>query len=156
MEISLKWVKPALLRDGKKDKLIYTCDLDDVPDEPGIYVFCRKHGDSVEALYVGQAENIRKRIEQQLNSVELMMGLKQSDTGSRLMLIGVLETKRGQRQDRVLDIVEDAYIRHALGLGHALLNKKGIRAIPVHKIECNGSRDYRGPFPPNMIVEAKL
>lgn len=153
MDISIKWIKPTMLGDGKKDRRIYTCDLEKIPDAPGIYVFCRKHGDNIEALYVGQAGNIRKRIEQQLNSVELMMGLKQSELGSRLILVGVLETKSGQQQDKVLNIVEDAYIRHALGLGHALLNRNGTKPIPVHKIEGNGSRDYRGPFLPKMVVE---
>jgi excinuclease UvrABC nuclease subunit len=45
------------------------CDeLDDIPEDPGIYVFGRRYGVNFEPHYVGQAKQIQKRVLQQLRT----------------------------------------------------------------------------------------
>ncbi|MCX6903293.1 MAG: hypothetical protein NTW03_07415 [Verrucomicrobia bacterium] len=62
MNLALNWHKPLTLKADKDGNGIYTIALDDVPTEPGIYVFLRTHGSTSEALYVGKADNLRSRI----------------------------------------------------------------------------------------------
>jgi hypothetical protein len=51
-----------------------------------------------------------------------MNGLKQAEAGRRMLLIGEVDLRGGQRVQRVLDVVESALIEYALAKGHELLN----------------------------------
>lgn len=66
MEITLLWSQPLPLKDGHRQFLIYTLDdndLEELSEGPGVYVFGRRHGDTLSPLYIGQAANIARRIE---------------------------------------------------------------------------------------------
>lgn len=153
MKIELKWEKPFRLKDGSRMSLVYRCvGLERASSKPGIYVFARRFGKCVAPLYIGQALRLSNRIEQQLNNVHLMMGLKQAQAGRRILLIARLMLRRGQRKKKVLDIVESALIKHALAEGHDLLNQQGTRT-KVHAIKSKGNNSSRQVAPLTMLVE---
>jgi hypothetical protein len=113
----------------------YAFDAERVPDCCGVYIFLRSHGKSTEALYVGQAERLRRRMiqyrdqQQKLNSHarRIMDSIHRADSGSRWLLLGEIQTRQGQQLERVLGITERALIKHFLSLGHRLVNKHGTR-----------------------------
>jgi hypothetical protein len=151
MDLHLRWVKPLPLSDGKRDGLIYTADIDDVPETGGVYVFGRAYGSNFEALYVGKSDNVRGRIYHQLNNVRLMQHLKQARSGARYLLAGVFEARPGQQEDRSLRIIERALIRHFLSEGHDLVNKQGAR-LRQHSVK---SRNRPNWFVPKcMFVDS--
>lgn len=139
MKIAVEWERPLRLRDGKREGLIYTVNLDKLPRAPGIYVFGRRFGKSFEALYVGKANRIRGRVKSQLNQVRLMQHLKNANAGRRLVLAGKVITRPGQRLAKVLRLMERALIRHFLAEGHDLVNKQGT-LIRRHEISSSGKQ----------------
>lgn len=155
MEIDVRWLQPIPLIDGSKELLIYTCESpDDLPEGPGVYIFGRQHGDTFSPLYIGQATDLRQRILlQQFNNAKLMNGIKQAEAGSRMLLIGEVDLRGGQRVKRVLDVVESALIEYALANGHELLNKQGTRT-PVHVINFTGNRTSRQVAPLRLQARA--
>lgn len=156
MRIEVKWSRPLPLRDGSAELLTYTCDdLDPSLDEPGVYIFARRHGDSVSPLYIGQASRLKQRVEQQFaNNTRLMNGLKQAGAGQRILLLGRVQFKRGQQLKQVLNVLESALIQHALTEGHELLNKQGTKT-PVHTISFQGNRTSRCIAPLHVNVRMR-
>jgi hypothetical protein len=155
MKIDLKWEKPLRMKDGSKQNSIYTISgLDRIAKKPGVYVLVRRFGNSVVPLYVGQALKLKSRIEQQLNNVQLMMGLKNSPSGHRYLLVGRLCLHPGQQKEKVLDVVESALIKHALAQGHDLLNQQGTKT-KVHVIRSKGNRYSKQIAPLNMLAERR-
>ena len=71
MKLNLEWAQVPL-KDGASANLIYTVDLNQVPQVAGIYVFGRRLGHDFEALYVGKAKVIRSGVKTQLNNLRLM------------------------------------------------------------------------------------
>lgn len=156
MEIELEWLPSISLKNvsAKSNNLIYNCELKKIPEDAGIYMFGRKHGKCVFPLYVGQAQNLRKRIKQELNSLKLMKGIQDSLNGNRILLIAKLCPNRGQQEKKLLDIAEKACIEHALSEGNELLNVRGTKT-PIHTIISSGKKRHRGPFPKKMNRKAK-
>lgn len=62
-----------------------------------------------------------------------MRGIEEAPAGGRILLVGELKLRGGQRADRVLDIVESALIERAIVEGYELLNVRGTKT-PVHRI----------------------
>lgn len=152
MEIEIDWSDPIELEDGAKDLLIYKCPtLGDIPDSPGIYIFARRHGDNITPLYIGQAQRLRRRIEQQLNNTRLMKGIEGAESGARVLLIGQMALKPGQRVPRVLDVAESAIMEYALAEGHSILNKQGTKQR-VHTIQSRGNMWSRQVVPLNLHI----
>lgn len=151
MEIEIKWLTARPLRDGHRENLIYTLNLEQIPEESGLYLFAREHGDSASVLYVGQALNLRSRIKQQLNATKLMKGMQNAPTGRRVVIPGVVITKPGQQIKRVLAISESAMIRRLHDNKHALLNKSGT-ARKLHFIMSSRS-DYTEIVPRTLAYE---
>jgi hypothetical protein len=147
MKITIEWGSPLRLKDGRRDNLIYTVSLEKLPDEPGVYVFGRRFGKSLEALYVGKANRIRGRVKGQLDHVNLMQHLKNAKAGKRLLLAGEVITRPGQRLEKVLRLAERALIRHFLSEGHDLVNKQGTR-LRRHELTSSGKQPKR--FIPRM------
>lgn len=151
MRISVRWSRPIPLRSSKR--LIYECeDVGRLPRAPGVYVFARRFGSSLDPLYIGRATSLRSRIRQQLESnVQLMRGIQTARKGNRVLAYGEVKLKPGQRQDKVLKILEASLIEHALTRGSELLNKQGTKT-PVHHILSNGNRSTTNVFPKKMLV----
>lgn len=138
MEIELEWLRPIELRHLSPEGFIYSCAFDALPESAGVYVFARRHGESVTPLYIGQAENLQRRIRQQFDSVRLMKGIEAAETGARLLLIAEVRIRGRQQVSKVLDIVENAIIQNALTNNHEILNKQGTRR-PTHAIASYGA-----------------
>lgn len=156
MKISLIWDKPLRLKDGSKFSQVYYCPkLDRISNKAGVYVFARSFGAVVTPLYVGKALRLRNRIGHHFKgNVRLMMKMKRADIGHRILLVGRLKLGRGQRKEKVLDIVESALIKRALTLGHVLLNKQNVK-VRLHTIKSKGNHSSKQIAPLAMLVERK-
>lgn len=153
MKLQVEWMRPIMLRDGTHQNLIYTVNLDRLPDNTaGIYVLGRRFGSHFEALYVGKASRIRGRLKDQLNNLRLMQHLRKAKTGRRIALIGRVVTRPGQRLDKCLALIERALIRYFLSEGHDLVNKQGTR-LRRHEIVASGNHPKR--FIPSPIYLEK-
>lgn len=140
MDIQIAWRQPLELKDGSRQGLIYALDLDEVPGTPGVYVFARRFGQTVTPLYIGQAQDLRRRVKQQLEmNVRLMKGLEAAEAGARVLLLGVIQFRPGQQVEKVLEVVESAIIQYALAQGHEILNKQG-KHRPSHLIRSQGNQ----------------
>ena len=153
LNIEAAWSNPIKLKLARS-RAIYECaKLDEIPEEPGVYVFLRDHGGSKTPLYVGRAQNLRRRIEQQLNSVKLMTGIKEAPSGKRCLIYCVPRLKRRQRAGSVIRVIEDALIAHSLAENCELLQTQGTKR-PNHTIRFNGNRTSEAIAPRHMRVEA--
>jgi hypothetical protein len=151
LNIEASWSRPLRLRIARYGA-IYSCDdLDCIPTDSGVYVFGREHGDAAAPLYIGKALNLRRRIEQQLNSVRLMTGIREAQSGGRFIIYCVPQLKRGQRAVRVISILEQALIAHALAEDFELLQKQGTKT-PNHTIRFLGNRTSEDLAPRRMRV----
>ena len=156
LNIEISWHAPVVLLDGRKDGLIYNCDLDHFPDEPGVYVFGRQWGERFTPLYIGQASRLRRRIRQQIQkNVRLMMGVRRNvRAGTRQINYCTISQKPGQQIAKVLDTVEKAFIEHALTSGFNLINLQGT-SMRSHSIACTGKKRYHDPFPRKLKVRIR-
>lgn len=151
MDLRVRWLEPFYLIDGAHDRLIYDIeDFDEIPESAGVYVFARAYGKTVSPLYIGRAENLSKRIEQQLNNVRLMNGIRGSQAGYRTVYIGEFISKGGQNAGTALRIIESALISTALVDGFNLLNVQGTKTL-AHAIASSGNREARSWLPDNTI-----
>ncbi len=137
MKLHLEWSRQIILRRSRQRSLVYTIDMDKLPDEPGLYVFGRRFGNSFEALYVGKAKTIRRRVRNQLNNSRLMQHVMTARRGKRILLVGRYVSKPGQDETKSLLLLEQALIRHFVSEGHDLVNKNGTR-IRQHEITSAG------------------
>ena len=151
MRLQVEWMRPILLKDGTRQNLIYTVDLNRLPDAAGIYVLGRRWGSQFEALYVGKANRIRGRLKTQLNNLRLMQHLKNATAGKRIALCGRVVTRPGQRLEKCIAMIERALIRYFLSEGHDLVNKQGTR-LRRHEIASTGKHPKRF-IPGLMYVE---
>jgi hypothetical protein len=101
-------------------------------------------------LYIGKADNLSRRIEQQLNNVRLMRGLEDADAGYRTLHVAEFIAKKGQDSSKAIGIIEAALISAALVEGYELINVKGTKT-PVHTIASTGNREARRWLPENTI-----
>ncbi len=125
MKLVVDWSRPVMMKLSLPGDLVYRVDLSRLPDDAGIYVFGRRWGNSFEALYVGKALNIRKRVHGQLNNLRLMQHVRKAKWGRRVILAAVLLPRPGQKIERCLPILERTLIRYFLSEGHDLVNIPG-------------------------------
>ncbi len=137
MKLEIDWQRTIPLKRVRAGVGIYTVDLDDIPREPGIYIFARRWGTSYEALYVGKSKRLHGRIRGHLNNLRLMQHIHEAKTGKRAVIFGRPIPKPGQSMDRILATLERALIKHFLLLGHDLVNSQGTR-VRRHEITSVG------------------
>ncbi|MBU1356489.1 MAG: GIY-YIG nuclease family protein [Candidatus Edwardsbacteria bacterium] len=152
MKLDIIWEKPVYLRHVTNESLIYTLNLDKLPDKPGIYIFARHWGKSYEALYVGKTNNLQGRIHGHLNNLKLMRHLENAKNGKRVIIIGQPNLRPGQKLKNVLITLERAFIRHFLAEGHDLVNQQGVR---IRRHEINSEGVIRKSFIPTMMYLEK-
>ena len=154
MEIRLHWQPPLPLVRVRVRVPRYECDyLDEVPDQPGIYVFGRIRGSIVEPLYIGLAKNLSRRVRQHLRSnASLMAHLYAATAGRRVLLVGELVSGHGKSTHRVLRSIERAMIRYAMGQGCDILNKHGARR-PAYQLRHEGNRKATAWMPRRIDAE---
>jgi hypothetical protein len=103
-------------------------------------------------LYIGRATNLSERIWPHLNNnVRLMRGLEDAQSGYRVLLVGELLTRPGQRISSVLRLAEAALIRAAWVQGLELLHIQGTRT-PVHTLTSSGNRNARSWLPHSRMT----
>jgi hypothetical protein len=154
MQISVLWQQPIDLYDGSdsSQNYIYTCDdLNCVPEDAGVYIFARRFAEILYPLYVGQAGSLRYRVRQQLNNVRLMRGVQNAKIGARVLLVGVLDLKGGQKTATALNLAERALIEQFLNAQHELLNKQGTR-IRADEILSSGNRESCRLTSPSIVI----
>jgi hypothetical protein len=151
MDLYLKWLRPIRLSISKKTGS-YEIDLGEIPKTPGVYIFGRGHGESIEALYVGLATDLRFRIRGQLNNHRLMRHVEKAKTGARGVIIGEWRSRPGQTPTRCLPLIERSLIRHFVLEGHDLVNKNGT-SLRQHKI--TSENRPVGLFPLRMYMDKR-
>jgi hypothetical protein len=156
MKIEIHWQRKLKMVPMRSDEVEYDFELDPIPDLPGVYIFLRKHGRVPSPLYVGKTTSLRRRMAQYRNlqgdhAVQIMEAVRHAENGARWLVFGVFKTKRGQQEDRLLEIVERALIAHYLAQGHVLINTQGTR-IPTNEIT-NIRNDLQKLIPMQLQVE---
>src|SRR5688572_9537814 len=97
MNLHVEWGRPIQLKNASRNSVGYDLDLRKITNQAGVYIFGRRYGSQLEALYVGKAGNIQSRVKGHLNNLRLMQHLRDAKTGQRIVLAGSLVTKRGQK-----------------------------------------------------------
>lgn len=151
MDLHVDWLRPIPLKKARDPHLIYTFDTMKVDRVAGVYIFGRKFGHAFEALYVGKAGSLRGRVKGHLNNLSLMKHLLNASIGKRILLVGRLVAKPGQRQEKCIRVIERTLIRHFLAEGHELVNKQGTR-LRHHQVRSSGKHPKRY-FPRVMFSE---
>ncbi len=128
-------------------------DLNQVPEGPGVYIFLRQHSSKCDALYVGQSLTLRNRIRLQLNNLKLMKEIRNSRTGTRLLVVGRFVPKQGQQLKPSLKKIESAFIRHFVAHNDALLNKQGT-SIKLATVQSD-RKILKNFLPKTVSVETK-
>ncbi len=116
LSIEADWSEAIELVRPSGGGLVYeSSNKNQIPDVSGAYIFARQHGDKVVPLYIGEAQNIRKRFDQHLkNSVLLMNSLRRAGNGKRIFIWCVPKPKKKQNKKKARTILQDALIENAL------------------------------------------
>ena len=155
MNIDVFWHSPIYLKDGRKDHLIYSAgNLGKFEGIPGVYMFCRVYDGDLIPLYIGKANDLKYRIERQLNTTKLMRTIQDSPSGKRVLVLGEFECKPGQKQDKCISMVEKALIEHALADGCELVNQQGTKR-PYDAIEFRGNSMAKAFTEQKMYVKKR-
>jgi hypothetical protein len=155
LSVNLSWDKAISLGTRKTFEKKCNAVIDDLPDDPGIYVFARKFGKALIPIYIGQASNgLRARLKQQFDSVKLMNAVKAEKTGGRVLLLGRVKLLKNQKLADVLNVAEKAHIEHALTAGYPLVNIKGTKT-KRHSVLVAGPKAQNHPFPRLMYLAVK-
>ena len=150
MDIELNWQNELPLKYNPKDDA-YSLDLNAISEVPGIYIFGRRHGKFFEALYVGKASILRRRIKTQLNNHTLLSHVWNAKAGKRVVLIGEFKAKQHQTYEACLPISEKALIRYFVSKGHDLVNVEGVTRTH-HGVSSTGTHKAKD-FPNHIQVE---
>lgn len=153
LNINAEWHAPVtLLR--STGNLVYECpQISELPADPGIYMFARKHGRVIQPCYIGQSRNIQRRLRQHIvSSVELMNAmLNDYPRGERLFIYATLTVSRRKDQDAALRTLERMMINHVLSMGFAIINKKGTKP-PTDSADVKSPRSLpKTLFPSRML-----
>ncbi|MFA6290507.1 MAG: hypothetical protein WC637_01925 [Victivallales bacterium] len=155
MKIELNWSTPFILLDGSSSNMVYALPENNrISNTSGIYIFYRKYGEAISAVYIGKADNISQRVNQQFNNVRLMMAIKNSGAGSKHLIYGQLKAKQGQNVKRVIKLLERQFIAFAKLNGHNLVNIHGTKSS-FHEVKNSGNLDIRKILSFKMNIKAK-
>lgn len=141
MKLRIEWARAIPLKDASRQNLIYSLDLTKLPVSAGVYVFGRQFGRNFEALYVGKANALRRRVRGQFKNLPVMLHLKNAKIGKKLLLTGRYISKGGQNREKCLTLLERALIRYFLSEGHDLVNRQGTR-LRRHEITSAGAARF--------------
>lgn len=155
MQIQATWSKPITLKKGTPGGLIYVLDLEDLPEEPGVYVFARKHGNRVVPIYIGETMSIRGRVRTHLNSLPLMRAIENAPKGGRLFMYCTVKAGSKEKAKKHVKVLEKALLMHVQSEGHELFNKKGTK-LPTDTISFCGNRTSEAIAPRIMLVKRAL
>ena len=155
MQIEAFWSQPIPLKLCKPGGLIYELEVEQLPVEPGVYIFGRKHGNSVVPIYVGETLSLRGRIDGHLKSLPLMRAVENAPTGARFLIYCTVKAGSREKAKKQVKVVEKAIILHAQSEGHVLFNKKGTK-LPTDEISFSGNRTSEALAPRIMLIKRAL
>lgn len=155
MQIEATWSQPITLKKGPPEGLIYVLELEDLPKEPGVYVFGRKHGETVVPIYIGETLSIRDRIKGHLNSLPLMRAIENAPSGGRFLIYCTVKAGSKDKAKKHVKVLEKALLLHAQSEGHELFNKKGTK-LPTDTILLAGNRTSEAIAPRVMLIKRTL
>lgn len=155
MLIEAEWSKPVTLKKRKPGGLVYELDLEVLPAEPAVYLFCRRHSERVFPIYIGETLNLRSRIKSHLNSLKLMQALADAASGKRLLIYCTVKAGSPMKAKKHLKVIEKALILHSQSEGHSLFNKMGTK-LPTDEIRFTGNRTSEALAPRSMLIEKAL
>ncbi|QIZ47706.1 hypothetical protein DWV07_12925 [Dickeya zeae] len=118
----LYWHEPINLVEinyNRKHELIYQ-----IPESYGIYIFHRRYAEFGEALYIGKASNLRRRISQELNAKELIEHVRDAKRGAKLLSFAEIKMHGNCNKDKCIDDIESALIELSMNRGDHLFNTK--------------------------------
>jgi hypothetical protein len=154
MQIAATWSQPLTLKKGPPGGLIYMLKLEDLPAEPGVYVFGRKHGEKVVPIYIGETVSIRGRIKNHLNSLPLMRAIENAPNGGRFLIYCTVEAGSKDKAKKHVKVLEKALILHAQSEGYVLYNKKGTK-LPTDTITFTGNRTSEAMLIKRALTKTK-
>jgi GIY-YIG catalytic domain len=155
MQIQASWSQPSSLTKCKPGGLIYELELEQLPTQPGVYVFGRKHGNKIVPIYVGETVSIRGRIKSHLESLPLMRAIENAANGGRFLIYCTVGAGTETKAKKHVKIIEKALILHAQSEGHVLFNKKGTK-LPTDEITFVGNRTSESIAPRSMLIKRAL
>lgn len=155
MKIDATWSQPLPLAKDRTGKLVYTLDLEKLPQKPGVYVFGRQHGESIAPIYIGETMTLRSRVKKHLESVPLMHAVRDAAGGSRFLIYCTIKSRSEEKSKKQVEILERALILHSQTEGHHLVNKKGTK-LPTDTICFIGNRTSEAIAPRKMLVKKAL
>ena len=154
MQIKAEWSSPLLLRKSLSHNQIYEVDFDELPNCPGVYVFCRRYAGKVVPIYIGQTLSLCRRIKGHLNSLPLMREIEHSPNGQKLLIYCTVHVNE-ERAKKQIKIIEKALILHAQTAGCVLFNKQGTR-LPTDEINFTGNVTSQAFAPRVMRIKKAL
>lgn len=155
MQIEATWSQPITLKKGPSGGLIYELNLEELPEEPGVYVFGRKYGNRVAPIYIGETLSLRARIKGHLNSLALMRAIEGAPNGKRFLIYCTVKAGSREKAKTHIKVLEKALIMHSQSEGHELFNKKGTK-LPTDTILFTGNRTSEAIAPRIMLVKHAL
>ncbi|MBY0412598.1 MAG: GIY-YIG nuclease family protein [Bdellovibrionales bacterium] len=155
MKIEASWSDPIILEKDKTGNLIYTLNIFDLPVEPGVYVFARRHGNKIVPIYIGETLSIRGRVKGHLNSLSLMRSIENSPNGGKFLIYCTVKSSSKERAKKHIKILEKALIIHAQSEGHELFNKQGTK-LPTDSIHFTGNRTSEAIAPRVILIKKAL
>lgn len=131
MKLNLKWHRSVEI-----GTFPYGANLEMIPKTPGVYIFLRMYGSTpAETIYVGKASDLRSRIKQQFNNLNLMRGIKEKfPNGERRLVYAEFIARSGQQLKKAVPLCEKTLIRYYLAQGHDLLNIQGAK-LKFHELD---------------------
>jgi hypothetical protein len=155
MKIDATWSDPVPLLKDKRGKLSYHVNSEQLPTEPGVYIFCRKFGKKITPIYVGEALSIRLRINNHLKSLPLMRTIDEAAAGKKFIIYCTVKARAKAKAKQQIQIIEKALILHIQSEGHVLFNQKGTK-LPTDEINFIGNRTSEAIAPRLMLVKRAL
>lgn len=155
MKITATWSRPIRLNKCRPGGLIYELDLDDLPPEPGVYVFFRQHGERVVPIYIGETLSLRGRVKGHLNSLPLMRAIENAPNGERFLIFCKVKAGTTDKAKKHIKVIEKSLILHSQTEGHELYNKRGTK-LPADTISFTGNRTSEAIAPRLMYVKRAL
>jgi hypothetical protein len=150
MVINATWSKPKKLENGKKHNLIYFVNSDKIPEVPRCYKFYTNFGGSISIHYIGRGNNLKSRVETQLNNARLMIGIKNSMIGKKYIMYCTIEGGNKTQIDKSVSL-EKQMIKFATLEGHELINKIGTK-LKFDTVNFTGNASSRKVFKSKMNI----
>ena len=84
----------------------------------------RRYAEFGEALYIGKASNLKRRISQELNARELIEHVKEAKKGAKFLSFAEIQAHGNCNKDKYIDDIESTLIEISMNRGDNIFNIK--------------------------------